>query len=186
MDSRARIITATLDCLSRMGIEHTSISAVAERARVSRPTIYAHFGTREVLISAALEEAGLAMVRDLLDDLKMVDSAADFAVNSCLGVLAGLRASPMRAVFEDRSVTGPTYLQEALTPRVLTMAVEFVRPLSAYQPSLEAELPEIAETMIRWVLSLLMFDSEVSLSDELLRAYLYRRLIPALGIDQPS
>ncbi|MDT7664406.1 MAG: hypothetical protein QOD04_3962, partial [Pseudonocardiales bacterium] len=44
------------------------------------------------------------------------------------------------------------------------------------------DLDEIAETMVRFLFSLVMFESERSASDDRLRGYLHRRLVPALGL----
>jgi AcrR family transcriptional regulator len=59
--ARDGILDAAIGCIARFGLEHTLISGVAAAAKVSRPTIYTHFGTREELISAALAQAAAAV-----------------------------------------------------------------------------------------------------------------------------
>lgn len=51
--TRARILDATLRVIAR-GVATVSIPAVAREAGVSVPTVYRHFGTKRVLLSAVL------------------------------------------------------------------------------------------------------------------------------------
>jgi AcrR family transcriptional regulator len=55
--TRRRIIAAAVELHSTVGPARTSISAVAERAGVSRPTIYAHFPDKPSLFEACSREA---------------------------------------------------------------------------------------------------------------------------------
>ena len=48
---------ATIALLADVGLEGTTIQAIAERARVARATIYLRWPTREALIAAALRHA---------------------------------------------------------------------------------------------------------------------------------
>jgi AcrR family transcriptional regulator len=90
--TRARILDATLRVIAR-GVATVSIPAVAREAGVSVPTVYRHFGTKRVLLSAVLphilRRAGLdelvpprsieelgASVRAFFD---RIDSAGDLA-----------------------------------------------------------------------------------------------------------
>src|SRR5262245_27188946 len=78
--TRARVLDAALECLSREGYRGTTTLAVAKRARVSRGAQPPHFPTRAALVSAALRRlyaeltehyekgfAGLAPGADRLD-----------------------------------------------------------------------------------------------------------------------
>jgi AcrR family transcriptional regulator len=47
-----RILAATFDVLSRCGRRNLNLSDVAAAARVSRPTVYRYFGSREGLLEA--------------------------------------------------------------------------------------------------------------------------------------
>jgi AcrR family transcriptional regulator len=55
--TRRRIIAAAVELHSTIGPARTSISAVAERAGVSRPTIYAHFPDKPSLFEACSQAA---------------------------------------------------------------------------------------------------------------------------------
>ena len=56
-DTRERIVKAAVELHATVGPARTSLSAVAERAGVSRPTIYAYFPDRPTLFAACSEAA---------------------------------------------------------------------------------------------------------------------------------
>ncbi len=51
-ETRRRIVDAAVDLHGTVGPARTSISAIAERAGVERPTVYRHFPTTESLLQA--------------------------------------------------------------------------------------------------------------------------------------
>src|SRR6478752_8378375 len=53
--TRGHLLEVTIDCLAELGWGATTVSLVAQRARVSRGATQHHFPTREDLITAALE-----------------------------------------------------------------------------------------------------------------------------------
>ena len=54
-DPRAHIIAAASRCLATVGLERTSLTAIANESGVSRQTIYKYFATRDEIIVEALE-----------------------------------------------------------------------------------------------------------------------------------
>jgi AcrR family transcriptional regulator len=62
-ETRARLIDATIQCLIQLGYSATTTIAVCERAGVSHGSLLYHYGTRERLLGAALEEI-YARLRD--------------------------------------------------------------------------------------------------------------------------
>ncbi|MCV6621098.1 MAG: TetR/AcrR family transcriptional regulator [Cellvibrionaceae bacterium] len=47
--TRARILAAAKDCYSEVGVAKSSMEMIAERASTTKPTLYAHFGSKEAL-----------------------------------------------------------------------------------------------------------------------------------------
>lgn len=68
------ILQATLDLLAEVGLEGTTIRAIAERAGVARATIYLRWSGRDALITAAVRlamgGAPFLMTGDLHEDLR--------------------------------------------------------------------------------------------------------------------
>jgi len=54
--TRTRLIEATIECLIELGYSGTTTIAVCKRAGVSHGSLLYHFGTRERLLGAALDE----------------------------------------------------------------------------------------------------------------------------------
>lgn len=66
-DTRQQILDATFQVMVDVGINGLSLEDVARRARVSRQTLYRHFGNRDSLLRATIvreEERLLALVTD--------------------------------------------------------------------------------------------------------------------------
>ncbi|MEH1771310.1 MAG: TetR/AcrR family transcriptional regulator, partial [Nostoc sp.] len=55
LQSHQAILQASLEILSEVGYERTSIDAIAVRAGVSKPTIYRRYKGKEELIASAIE-----------------------------------------------------------------------------------------------------------------------------------
>lgn len=182
VDARARIIDAAVECLDAVGVEHTTISAVAERAGVSRPTVYAHFVNRQRLISEAVEQAASVMINRVVRRARRARSAAAFVVRATVAARSECLENRALAPIARPELGSLKYARESLSPHALGLAREFLAPLVDYRPELAADLDEIAETVVRFLLSLILFDSEVTSSEVRLRAYLRRRMVPALGL----
>jgi AcrR family transcriptional regulator len=55
-DARQRILDAAYDLFSRQGIQAVGIDAIIERSGVARMTLYRHFGSKDALVLAFLED----------------------------------------------------------------------------------------------------------------------------------
>jgi TetR/AcrR family transcriptional regulator, regulator of cefoperazone and chloramphenicol sensitivity len=64
-ESRQRIINAAVHCIIEEGFYRASTNAIAERAGLSWGVIQYHFGSREALMLAVLEEGCQRLVEDL-------------------------------------------------------------------------------------------------------------------------
>ncbi|OHV41588.1 MULTISPECIES: TetR/AcrR family transcriptional regulator [Pseudofrankia] len=178
--AREKIIDATLACIRRHGLERTSISAIATIAGVSRPTVYAYFDTREALVSVALEQAGASIAERVVAAARRRSrTAGDFAVEALIAARREFRAEPALHPI-SQAPADPWAANEALSENSLEIARTILEPITSYDPSLESRLDEITETLIRWLLSLLIFDSDRTSSDTKLRAYLRRSVVPAI------
>lgn len=53
---RASIVSAAVDAFAEFGFEQASMDAIAERAKVSKRTVYNHFTSKDELFNAIVEE----------------------------------------------------------------------------------------------------------------------------------
>jgi AcrR family transcriptional regulator len=182
--SREKIIEAAVVCIGRFGLERTSLSAIAGIAGVSRPTVYAYFDSREDLVSAAMRQAVATVTgRAVAGARRRARTAADFAVEMLVAARREIRAEPALYPIADLRGVLPWALGEELTDDVLAFARPFVAPVVEYDPSLAAHLDELTDLLARWLLSVVMFDSAWTATEPKLRAYLRRRVVPALRPD---
>lgn len=56
-ESRARLLQAAWELIAESGARKTTVQAIAERARISRGSIGWHFGSKEGLVVAVVDEA---------------------------------------------------------------------------------------------------------------------------------
>jgi AcrR family transcriptional regulator len=181
VDVRTRILDAAVACLAASGFSGTSLSAVAGRAGVSRPTVYRHFGSREQLVSAALLRLSEQVVERIREGAQGAGSAAELVVEATMRARYELRTQPALAPVAHPDRSASALARVGLSAEGLAMTKRFLSPVLEFQPELEAELDEIAETVVRFLMSLVWFDGDRA-DDDALRGYLHRRLVPALGI----
>lgn len=123
------ILRATLELLAEVGLEGTTIRAIAERANVARATIYLRWPNRDALITAAVKLTmggpPFPMTGDLEEDLRRgADRARKvFAQAEFQAVLPEI----IRALLARQPAT--TY--DALAPNRRKMADEYAKLAAA-------------------------------------------------------
>ncbi|MFC7342844.1 TetR/AcrR family transcriptional regulator [Saccharopolyspora griseoalba] len=182
MDVHTRIVAAAIDRIAAAGYDGLSISAVSRLSGVSRPTIYAHFGSLEQLAAEALEVAAVRVISRVVERAREAGSAADYVVEVMVAARAEFRSQPALAPIAFPQRGSILFDGDPIGPGALELSRSFLLPLLEFDPELEPELDEISETTLRFLISLVMFESSTSRSDDKLRAYLHRRLVPALGV----
>jgi AcrR family transcriptional regulator len=73
IDTRQRVIESAIECIIEEGFYRASSNAIAERAGLSWGVIQYHFGSRELLMLAVLDEG----TRRLVEDLSKADIIGD-------------------------------------------------------------------------------------------------------------
>ena len=176
--ARARLMDAAITCLQRYGIEKTGLGDIAAAAGVTRPTLYNYFENRDHLLRSALTRSGRDVAARVVAHARRFPSPAERIVEAMLFALRELPNEPGAAVI------GPVLSDEfavrhALRPATLALA------RSAVDEILDGALPdsdEVTEVLIRWLLSLLVYERPERRSETELRSLLHRRLIPGLGL----
>lgn len=172
-----RIVDAAVECLIDVGWEKTTVSEVAVRAGLSRPTVYSYFGSRDDLLFAVSTAAAQRISAQLTAVAAAgTNSGAEFVVESVVTVVMEYRRDPAA------SLLGLIRPGEVLAANAVEVSRVALLPLLNWEPQVADELDEIAETVMRFVVSLMVDDGSRCQTDEGLRAYLYRRLIPSLQI----
>lgn len=170
-ETRRRILDATIRVMAR-GIATLSVPAVAREARVSVPTVYRHFATKQDLLDALYphveRRAGragfvapttIADLHDgilrLLDTVDAFDDLARAAMASPAGEEARHRSMPRRIALVRAMVdTIEPPLLEASRDRIVRLVVVLTSTaaLRAWRDHLERSPEEVAdeiETVVR-------------------------------------
>ena len=111
-DTSERILQAAIEAAAVHGVTRLSVLDVAKRAGLSRPTLYKHFPSKDVLVAAAVQREAAAMaeaVRTVVDGIDDPHAALEAGI---LGALRLVRDHPLL----DRVVrTEPEVLVPLLT-----------------------------------------------------------------------
>jgi AcrR family transcriptional regulator len=179
--ARERLMDAAIACLQRYGLEKTGVGDIASVAGVSKPTIYNYFSSRDELLHSALARAGRALGERLTRHARRFPTPADQVVEAVLFCLREIPNEPGLAV-TSVSQTDAFGARVALRPASLAIARQVLGELFAERSDLLVDVDEVAEILIRWMLSLLVLDGPAPRDEDELRALLHRRMIPGLGL----
>lgn len=87
MGTRDAILDATIEAVTLYGLAKLSMSDVATRAGISRPTLYKYFGSKDELIEAVVQREALALVSAVMaaaDEHRETRDALDAAFVTAL------------------------------------------------------------------------------------------------------
>jgi len=172
---------AAIACLQRYGLEKTGMGDIASTAGVTKPTLYNYFASRDDLLHSALARAGANLGERLLEHARSFPTPADQVVEAVLFCLREIPNEPGLAV-TSRSQADGFGARVALRPASLAIARQVLAALFSNRPELLGDVDEIAEILIRWLLSLLALEGPTPRTESELRALLHRRMIPGLGL----
>ncbi len=181
-DTRDRAVAGALQCLRESGTEGTTIAAVSRVSGLSRPTIYAHFSTLEQLVHEAVETAAIELSARIADSVTGATSPADAVVEFVVAAHREFKADPVVGLVVGMSLDPSLAGYGEIPDELFRLTRRAMRAMLAGEDEALARLDEVIETMVRFLLSVLAYGSENTRDDARLRAYLYRALVPALGL----
>ncbi len=189
--ARARLVDAAEACIDRHGLAKTTVEDVATEAKVSRATIYRYFGNRdELILRVLLRDLERSTDRDLAEFYDGVADPIGFAqatVDTAAYLLASIRRSPKLQLLLQRESAG---FNAAIAGASDALFAEWTEDISPFLATAQAsgllrddvEPAEIAEWILRVILSLLMIEGPtVHTVDEerrLLQTFLAPGLVP--------
>ena len=179
--ARERLMDAAIACLQRYGLEKTGMSDIASAAGVTKPTIYNYFASRDELLHSALGRAGRALGERLVEHARRFPTPADQLVEAVLFCLREIPNEPGLAVTSSSESDG-FGARVALRPASLEIARHVLEELFGDRSERFEDIDEIAEILIRWMLSLLTLDGPAPREESEIRALLHRRMVPGLGL----
>jgi len=180
-EARERLMDAAIRCARRDGLAKTTVSGIAAEAGVTRVTVYAYFPSRDEIVEAAMARAGAALAERLAATLRQIPQPADQVVEATVVALREIPRDPSLALMVEpagAALPGRRRLRE----RGLALIRRGLEPVVERHPPLAREFDEAAEVVLRFLISLMTLDVRAPRNDTELRAFLHRRLVPALGL----
>jgi len=179
--ARERLLQVAARCVARDGIAGTGIAHVALEAGVSRPTVYRYFKDREELIRSVLLQAGLRLANEVQHHIRAVADPGDKAVEAAIFSLRAIQENPVLRQVWQGAMFDASVLHGFTQPASITFTRIAFADIIAKTAWDDAEATEAMEFMLRMILSLLAAP-EPQRSEQELRGFLMRRLVPALGL----
>jgi AcrR family transcriptional regulator len=181
MTARDRILEAVEELIGTSGFKAVSIASAAAAAGVSRPTVYANFGTLEDLVSEAATVVSTRALGGIAEQIEEITDAGEYVVELIVAARAAFRDTPALAVMMFPESGNPVF-EADMVDNALPIVEAFVAPLFDRAPQLRKRQSDVEEVLLRTGLSVLMFTSDAIRADADLRGYLTRTLLPALGL----
>jgi AcrR family transcriptional regulator len=179
--ARARLLDATCRCIERGGFAGASISAIAAEAGVSRQTVYRYFPGRDELARRAVFATAASLHEKIASHVALLSDPADVIVEALVLGLAEIRSNGVLGAIWDRASPSGTVAEIFTHPT----GIAWARQANARAIELAGWDDDFAATAMEFVLRVglsLVISALPERSDEELRAFLYRHLIPGLGL----
>jgi len=183
--ARERLLDAAVRCIARDGMVGANIATVAAEAGVSRPTVYRYFADQQSMVEATLLHAGRDLTERLGARLRRLGAPAAMAVETVRFVLREIPREPVLGAMWSEAVLDASVVASITRRPVLDWSRDAVKDLVRAAGWSAETADEAVEVMLRMLLSLLAAP-EPRRSDAALRAFLMRRLVPALGLATPG
>jgi AcrR family transcriptional regulator len=146
--TRERLLATAVDCLAELGWAGTTMTVVAERAGVSRGSAQYHFGTREELVTAAVEHLSAERLAQMRGEAGDLGTAGPPRTEAVLRILLRLYTGPLFRAALQLWVAAAT--DEALRARVLPLETRLGREAHRFAVELlgvDEERPGVRETV---------------------------------------
>ncbi|MEY9932085.1 AcrR family transcriptional regulator [Catenulispora sp. GP43] len=184
-EARQRIVDATARCVDRYGVAKTTLSDVATELGVTRQTVYRHFTGIGDIVGEVAAQGADAFVDQLLAHLRdrELTDPAEAVVEGMLFCLRTIPAEP-RVSLSLHLGDSDAFGRGATTATTIAYGARMLRrfPVDWAAAGIsDADLPGLAEMIMRLLTSLLQHPGTPPRDEAQLRAFLDRWLAPALG-----
>jgi AcrR family transcriptional regulator len=183
--TQRQILDAAISCVTQWGIERVTLNDIAYEARVARSTVYSYYKTRDDVIRAALMSSAKSFGEKLFEHICQFDTAAERTLEAVLYSLQKFPDEPALSLLSDNALTGMVREHSLTAGGGMDMGSALFQVILQDDSYAQEELEEISEFSIRFMLSLLTMHSPRERSEEELRGFIARRLLPSIGLSVP-
>lgn len=181
-DTQARILDAAIACVKKWGIEKVTLNDIAQEAGLTRPTVYSYYASRDEVVRHALLQSAYAFAEDAVRHIGKFDSPRDRLIEITLYALKRLPKEPVLALIQESGLASIMNTYALNSPEGNEIVRALFRVILKDMPVEDEELDEMVEVAMRFMISLLTLEGPRKRNDKETRAFLERRMLPALGI----
>lgn len=179
--TRHRLMNACSTIIVRSGFKAVSMTAIAEEAGITRQTVYRYFANAEDIVAATILRAG----REVLEAQYLVyreeGEPRDLIVTAVITALRLITHNVLLVKALESGGNPRKLFVATLDPNMSDRSIEELRRIGDEVGWDEEECREVNEVLVRCVNSFLMMPPRDK-RESAIRANLYKRLIPALGL----
>lgn len=179
--ARQRLLEATARCIARDGITSATVAAIASEAGVSRQTVYRYFSGRGELTGGAILAAAEGLRTAIALQLRDLTDPADMIVEAAVLGLTETRRDPVLRAIADSAHLDGSVASRLTEPGGLEWMREILAPAIEAAGWNESDADAAMELILRLYISFVICPAPERDAGEL-RAFLYRYLIPGLGL----
>ncbi len=183
---KTTILKAAIECVNRWGVDRFSMADLAKEAKVARSTVYMYYNTRDEVIRDALLQSAVIFGEKLIAYQSQFFTPQERLIETFVFGINQLPKEPFLQMVSGSELFDMVSEHTLTTPEGLNIGAALIASILDKQGSPQAELEEIAELVIRVGLSLITMDSPSIHSDDDLRGFVARRILPALGFPVPE
>jgi len=180
------ILNAAVACINRWGVDRFSMADIAKEADVARSTVYMYFKNRDEVIRAALLQSAYAFGEKLLNHMARFTKPEDRMVETVVFCVSTLPEEPFLAMVSSSVLSDMVREYTLTTEAGMDIGTAIMKEILQNPSINKAELREISEYAVRFVLSLITMESPLINNDADLRGYIARRLLPSVGLKVPA
>lgn len=186
LSTRHSILHAAIECVNRWGVDRFSMADVAKEANVARSTVYMYFKTRDEVIRAALLQSAYSFGEKLFEHIQQYEIAAEKMIETVFYCAKALPNEPFLAMISSSVLSDMVREHTLTTEEGMDISTSIVASIIPADNLSQRELREIAEHAMRFVLSLITMESPLIKTDEDLKGFIARRLLPSVKLETPK
>lgn len=184
-DARNRLLDAAERCFIRFGVAKTTVEDVANAAQVSRATVYRYFAGRDELVLGVLMRDAHGFFERLGRRLAAGGELGDVVVDAVLFTVRQVRADPHLQLLFSPEAAGVTSTVAGASTALFAETTAFLMPYletARHSGLLRGDTPleDVAEWILRMVISLLLVRGPVARNEEEQKRFLQTFFVPAL------
>ena len=170
------ILTATVRCIGRFGLDRFSIDDVANTAAVGRATVFRRFGSKDEIVRRAIAREGTTLLEELKSSVAGIEDPVERIVEFGVAAARLRREHPIVArLVADGTIA--SLLDDRFVVSLMRSTAE--RELAALYPGEDVDTEAMAEVAIRLFASLCVLpDFGLPTGDETIRRLIRLVLSP--------